>query len=115
MARDKLFYKDVTISSGASLSTVIPLVGYLVVGVIMPAAWTAATLTFQATRDDAAFFDVYSDTAEKSMTAAGANRHIIVLPEDFAGMHTIRLRSGTSAAPVNQAANRTITLVLREA
>lgn len=104
----------VTIASGAALSGPAALKGYLIVGIFLPAAWDAAALTAQISNDGTSWFDLFDETAELSFPAA-ANRFIRILPEEFAGASLVRFRSGTSAAPVNQTAARSITLVLREA
>lgn len=101
-----------TISSGGSLSAAVPLGAATLVGISMPAAWDTAGLTFQASVDGTTFQDVQTTSAELSMTAA-ASKYIAVDPAVWRGVNLLKVRSGTSGTPVNQTADRTITLVLR--
>lgn len=104
---------DVTISSGAAITSAIDLVGRTLVGIIMPAAWTAASLTFEMS-DTAAgtYVDVYDiSEAELEITVA-ASRYLALDPVNFFGVNYLKVRSGTSATPVNQAADRTLTLMI---
>jgi hypothetical protein len=112
---DYFEYLPVTIAINESLSSKVRLAGYLLCGIIMPAAWDAASLTFQNSIDDTNFANIYDSAgAEKTVTAAAA-RHIMLDPSEFAGIGMIKVRSGTSGAAVNQTAARTIYLVVRPA
>ena len=104
---------DVTIASGASLSAAINLQGRTVTGIIMPAAWTTANITFQAAAAEAdTFVDVYATGgSEKSVTVA-ASRYVAIDTTDMLGLHFIKVRSGTTGTPVNQGADRTVTLMV---
>lgn len=103
-----------TIASGQSLSGVVPLAinHETLVGIQMPPAWTTADLSFQAAYDDdATFVDLY-DVAGVEVTAkAAASRYIPVDPADFRGVLFLKIRSGTAATPVNQAADRELILI----
>lgn len=104
-----------TILSGASLSSEINLAGLCVVAIIMPASWTAANLTFQAASVSAGTFnDVYDEAGTELTVTATASDHIIFPSDKALGLGpVIKVRSGTSAAAVNQGADRSIGLVLR--
>lgn len=102
-----------TIASGESLSGVIDCLGYTLVGLQMPAAWTAAVLTFQASIDGATYADLYDEDGAEVTVQADASRAIVLDPASWAGFRYLRIRSGTSAAAVNQDAERSITLSLR--
>lgn len=101
-----------TISSGGSLSAAVPLGAATLVGISMPASWDSAGLTFQVSADGTNFQDMQTSSAELSMTAA-AGKYIAVDPTLWRGVNLLKVRSGTSGSPVNQTADRTITLVLR--
>lgn len=108
-----LIRTPVTIASGQSLSAAIDLAGTTMLGLLMPASWTTANLTLQASADGVTFADVYTEAgSEKTLTAA-ASRFILLEPADFTGVRFLKLRSGTSAAAVNQGADRSITLLSR--
>ncbi|MDR3495351.1 MAG: hypothetical protein P4L82_12190 [Ancalomicrobiaceae bacterium] len=79
--------------------------------IIMPAAWTAAALTFQTSADGTVYSNLYDETGnEVSYTpvAAAAMRLPI---SDWLGVRFLKIRSGPNAAPVAQAYNRVLTVV----
>lgn len=98
----------VTIANGASLSDVLDLRGRWFVGIEMPSVWTAANITFQGSTDGVTFVDLYTPTGSERSVTAAASRYIVLSPQDYGGLNYVKLRSGTSATPVNQAAERTI-------
>jgi len=100
-----------TIASGASLSGGVNLGGRILTGFYMPAGWTAASITFQASEDGAAWSDVHVAAGELS-AAVAAGLYEALDPMPFYGVKWLRLRSGTSASPVNQSAARAFTLML---
>lgn len=104
--------RTATILSGASLSDSIEVDGSAIVGVVMPAAWTAANLTFQASHDDTTFNNVYDEFGTEKTVSASTSRYIPLNPADFAGADSIKVRSGTSGTAVNQGADRSIIFVL---
>jgi hypothetical protein len=107
----KLF--TVTIANGASLSNQATLAEVTAVAIVMPAAWTAANLTFQASHDNATFNNLYDEAGNEYTVTASTSRFIKVDPAVFAGIRYIKIRSGTSAAAVNQGAARDIVIVAR--
>lgn len=100
----------VSIANGASLSGVVDLGDGAVAGIIMPAAWTAASLTFQVSRDGTTFYDLYSGATEYSVTGV-ADVYQALDPNIFRGVRYVKVRSGASAAAVAQGAARTAYLV----
>ena len=111
----------VTIASGASLSDAIDLSGKEVVlsglrllAIEMPAAWTAADLTFQASMDGGTTYtNMYNADGDEITVTAAASRFIVLDPATFCAVTNIKIRSGTSASAVNQVDAVTLTLVLR--
>jgi len=107
-----------TIASGAALSGPINLGAKVLCAIIMPAAWTAAALTFQASDDGGnTWYSVYDDQGNEvtiASAAVNASSRISMDPSNFAGIDFIKIRSGTTAAPVNQGAACTLTLVARK-
>jgi hypothetical protein len=78
----------------------------------MPAAWTAATLTFQVSYDGTTFVDLYDDTGTEIQWQAAASRFIVPsAPSQFFGIQALKVRSGTTGTPVNQGADRAIQVV----
>lgn len=102
---------EVTIGSGASLSDEVNMSGYFLTGLYVPAGWTPANMTIQASNGDDVFYDVYFGSDEYTLDAVGG-RFLIVEPVKFAGIRRIKLRSGTSASPVNQGAERAIVMMV---
>ena len=109
--------KDVVIAAGASLSFSTPLAGrFQLVAIQMPAAWDAASLTFAVSHDGTTFVPLHWAGAEYTILAAGgaaASLGVSLDPDAFMGWPVVRVRSGTSAAAVNQAAARTLKVLLR--
>lgn len=107
-----------TIANGAALSSSITMIGLVLAVLKLPAAWTAAALTFQASFDGGTTWnDVYDDAGTEVTIASAAvvaSRAIVnkTILEQLAGLPMIRLRSGTAGIPVNQAAERTFGIVL---
>ena len=104
------------IANGASLSAAVDVGIDTVVAIAMPAAWTGASLTFQVkAEDDADFQDLYDEAGNEVEIPAAASRHISLGGSliYFAGAKQIKVRSGTSAIPVNQSAERTLQLITK--
>ena len=106
-----------TILSGTALSGPVALGAFSLVGISMPAAWTAAALTFQVSPDGGTTWQELVDNtgAAISITAA-AGTFIMLVGEpsyDWRGINMIRVRSGTVGVPVNQAADRVVNIITR--
>src|SRR5574341_760058 len=103
-----------TFEADASLSDSWWSDGVYTIAMEMPAVWTAADMTVQASMDGGVTWkDVY-DTAGNEWKAICGAGHFCRLRTDrpwLGGMKHLRLRSGTAAAPVAQAAQRIITVV----
>lgn len=101
-----------TIANGASLSGALDLKSGRVVALAMPAAWTAAVVTFVVSVDAGATYqDLYDQYgAEVSLTVT-QGKTLQLDPAMFLGFTLLKVRSGTSAAAVNQAASRDLVLV----
>jgi hypothetical protein len=107
--------KQATIANGQSLSGAADVREGYVVEIVMPAAWTAAGLTFQLGDDETVLQDVYDAAGEYAIDAAvvGANRRIKIPPSKLLGGGYLKVRSGAAGAPVAQGAERVIGLKLR--
>jgi hypothetical protein len=105
------------IAAGASLSGQVNLGAKTLVGIVIPANWTTAGLSFQASGDGGATFgELLDETATPksvSSVTSGAYTVIAVDPTKWRGINCIKIRSGTSAAPVVQVNAVAITLILR--
>lgn len=110
----------VTISSGGALSDAINLngrvnapAGLRIFGIMMPSSWTSADITFQVSIDGITYQDFYDSNGSEVTIAAEADAAYYIDPAVFATWVYVKIRSGISGTPVNQAADREITLVLR--
>lgn len=125
---DKFFTtKTVNINTGESMTQLIDLrspvrddnlpasPGLRLVGVWLPAAWTASVLTvvaYQSEKDTTGGSVYLPDGTE--LTIASATGLYLIAPQlELSSIGLFKLRSGTRAAPVNQAAPRTLVLALR--
>lgn len=107
----------VVIAAGASLSAACPLGALTLAGISMPAVWTAAALTFQVSPDGGATWQELYDGAGNPVTVTAAAGQFVVPVANpsyvWRGINMVKVRSGTAAAPVNQAAAATVNLVTR--
>jgi hypothetical protein len=101
-----------TIANGASLSGAIDLGTSRLLAIQMPAAWTAAALTFEASYDGVTYAPVYDSAGTEISWTVGASRLVLnAAAAEWLGVRYLKVRSGTSAAPVNQAADRTLKII----
>jgi hypothetical protein len=94
------------IANGASLSDAIDLGGRRLGAIVMPAAWTAAALTFQVSVDGTNYYNLYDQDGVEFSLSADTSRTIVIDPSYFALFRYIKIRSGTAGVPVNQGADR---------
>lgn len=107
-------FQTATIAASASLSGQINLGALTLHGIIVPANWTAADLTFQASNDGGTtWFEVFTvaNAAVDYPVTAGA--WVALDPTLWRGINCLKIRSGTKAVPVNQTNAATLTLVLQ--
>ena len=101
----------VLIGNGTSLSAEIDLGIKVVVGIAMPAAWDAAALTFQGSIDGVTWIELTTSAGAALSYTVAAGQFIMIDPTLWRGINAIKVRSGTLGTPVNQTANRTLTLI----
>ena len=101
---------DVAIANGAALSIAYNLKGRVPAGIYMPAAWTAANLTFQVSQDGVTYYNLHTSAGEYALTTS-AGIFLPLTAENFFGANFIKVRSGTSGTPVNQGAARALVLM----
>jgi hypothetical protein len=107
------------IAAGAALSAEIDIGPKSLVGLVLPANWTAAAggISFQVSVDGGTTWNeltVGTTGAAYSLafTAAGA-AYLAVDPQLLRGVQAIKIRSGTAGAPVNQTNTVVLNLVTR--
>jgi hypothetical protein len=107
----------VTIPNGAAgLSTEYDLGGAELMAILMPATWVAANITFQASNQfGGTYYDLYDDAGSEVVVTAAQQRCISCdsVAMKLAPLRWIKIRSGTTAVPVNQTADRYITLLTK--
>lgn len=64
--------------------------------------WDPADMSFQASVDGTAWVDVYRQDGTELTVEMGAGRAVVLTPADFIGFAWLKVRSGTSGAPVVQ-------------
>ena len=102
------------IGASASLSPEIDLGAQTLVGIAMPAAWTAATLSFQVSPDGGnTWLEHTSSAGVATGYTVAAGQYIAVDPLLWRGVNAVKVRSGTLGSPVNQSAQATLQLVCR--
>lgn len=107
----------VQITSGTALSSEIDIGGWTLVGIVVPSNWTTSGLSFQASADGGQSFgellDMTATAIAISSVPGGAQAFIAVDPTKWRGVRSLKVRSGTSSAPVNQTNTVTLQLLTR--
>lgn len=101
-----------TNADGITGNSVANIGSYRAAGIQMPAAWTAANLTFQVSYDGVTFANLYDNSGNEYTVTAAASRTILLPLVDFLGIAYLKIRSGTSATPVTQGAARQLQIQL---
>ena len=110
-----LLTTQATIAASASLSNEADLWPGTLVGIWMPAAWTAASMTFQAlSPDGSTWLELYTYAGAELTLTVAAGQFIAIDPTQWKGISSVKVRSGTSASPVNQTAQAIVTLITRQ-
>lgn len=111
--------RSVTIKAGESLSTILVKRYYKYVAIFLPATWTTAPITFLGcSTKDGTYKQIVSstDVSEITIPAVVANKVIAFDTEFMESMIVVpflKIQSGTLLAPVNQAAEVEIKIILR--
>lgn len=113
--RDRIVI-PVTIANGQSLSAAINLGGLELVGLAMPAAWTAASITFAGLTSDGVTFGKIQNEAGTELTITGPAAGLYIALSQAVtgvvrGLGQIKVRSGTAGVPVAQGADRILWLI----
>ncbi len=99
----------IQILNGASLSGALLLGDKTLCGFTLPASWTGTTVTFQTSYDGGTTWAEYWDSKAGSGTiTVAAGQYVVLDPNMWRGVNAIKMRSGTSGAATNQAADRDI-------
>ena len=107
--------QTVTIAAGQSLSPQADIAPGTLVGLYLPANWTAASLTFQVSPDGGAtWFEHYAYSGSETVYGgAPSNGSFVAIdPVLWRGVVSLKIRSGTAASPVSQTNDAAIRLIL---
>lgn len=105
-----------TIPASGSVSPAIDLTSTCLLGFLAPAAWDTAALTLEVSNDGTTWASALYDSLG---TPAGTWSGVVVNAAYAVDVLTmfpfkfVRVRSGTTATPVNQTANRNFTMLTR--
>lgn len=106
-----------SIPNAGSVTPTIDLGGVCLVGFIAPADWTAAALNIDVSVDNSRWISagVYDSTGVQTATYPSlvANSAYSVDMQSLMPFRYVRFRSGTSAVPVAQAAQRDFAIIAR--
>ena len=106
--------QSLSILSGQSLSSTYNTGDAPIIAIQIPSVWTAANLTFQTSWDGVSWADVYNMFGDEfQVVVGGPSRTIVMAPTEFQWHRYVRIRSGTSALPVTQGADRTLFVFTR--
>jgi len=102
-----------TIANGTALTQALDAGGLTPMGVSIPAAWDAASLTVLVSSDlGVTYQPMYDGQGNEYTIAAAAGQYILLDAAVFGVIRRFQLRSGTNAAPVNQTAARSLVVHL---
>lgn len=104
---------QITILNGASLSAGVQVGAGRIIGIQLP-TFTSASLSFQGSADGVTYGELVDSANAAVAFPASTGGQFIQIPLGIAIPPWIKVRSGTSGTPVNQAADRVISLVLGE-
>lgn len=100
-----------TIANGASLSDAVDLgANYVATRLTLPAAWTAASLSFQTSPDGVTYNEMRDDSSELISRTVAAGYDVALPPALWRGVRYLKIRSGSAAAPVVQGGARDIVI-----
>lgn len=112
-----LFARQVTIAAGTAVSEIISTQGQALVGIIMPAAWTAANIGYQTCISGRSndLLNVYDAGGNPSQTVVSTSRHIAFPTSDaiFVPFLALTSMAAGTVTPVNQVAAAVIILLFR--
>lgn len=107
-----------SIASGQSLSAEVDIGSKSLVGLLIPTNWTTAGLSLQVSPDGGATWGELTTVAGTpyaivSLTGGTLTYYVAIDPTTLRGAQALKIRSGTQAAPVNQANTVSLQLVTR--
>lgn len=102
-----------SIANGAALSGAVNVSDYESGVVLMPAAWTAASIGFQVSGDNSTYYPLYDEGGTLVEMTVAVDKGYQIPAEVFCSKW-VKLWSETSGSGVNQGAARTLKLILKK-
>lgn len=85
------------IANGQQESATINQGGFSLCGVLIPAAFTGTSISFEASIDNVTFYPVYNTIAGVLLSYVVApSRYIAIDPKDFHGIQYLKIKSGSA-------------------
>ena len=100
--------RKLTIANGATVSDIVDVQGHGLVGIIIPAAFTGTTLTFQGSFDNNTFVAMYDSAGTELSVTVSTSRMISFCPSDFVSPRYLKIVSGSA-----EGAERIVELMFR--
>jgi len=97
-----------TIANGQTTSGAVDSRGRTLVALLMPAAFTGATVSYSVSFDGITYREFYDANNTKVVHTVAANRHIGIPPVDFSGCRFIKAISASA-----EGAERQLQLIFR--
>ena len=105
---------NAVIPASGTISPEVDLGQQTLVGIVMPATWTAASLTFQVSPDaGTTWVELYTYAGSELTLTVGASQFVAIDPTQWKGVYSLKVRSGTAASPVTQTAQATLGFVTK--
>jgi len=102
----------VTIPAGQAVSNSVDLTTGTLSVVISPPGWTPANLSFLISTDNVTFANLFDADGREVIKPIGPGRAVIIDPSLTTGAMYVKFRSGPSANPVTQTADRVFSLII---
>jgi len=103
-----------TIALNGNLSAAVYIGGeFSLIGVLYPAAWTAAGMSFQVSFDGVTYHVLRDDSGTEITKTVNAGEYRELDSSEFKSAIYLKIQSGTSGAPVAQLAARSIRFYAR--
>lgn len=106
--QSKLSQVVMTILNGQTASNAIDVRGSSLVGLVMPAAFTATDINLEGSLDNSAFKQLINKDLADLVLTFQADDYVLFVPTDFLGVQFFRLNAASS-----QGADRVFTAILR--
>ena len=100
-----------SISAGGSLTGLVGIAPYTLVGIVTDANWTAQAISLKTSIDGTTVLPLQNQAASLSFGTLAASTFMALDPTTLKGVQMIEVQSGAAGSGVNQTNNTTLTLV----